>query len=304
MVPRPQQLQTLRLGLGWTTSPSPAPAPAPKLARPLSTSSHLKKTPITAPTSPTKPDPPPKRWLSDLQARLGRCLTFGCTPAQVSEAGLVLGALAGEWRALLAGSEGFLTGGRRGLDGQQVVWGEQDSFRHVNNVRYVGWAEASRVNWVTSFAVRAGPARGGEWAELMTPRSVGLILKSIRSDFKAPMTYPDKVSVYHRLRFPPSGQPSPSSLMLDAVVFSHRHRRVTARIEEDIVIYDYRSAKPTEMLPFMRDVLEDTFRLQEAEEVRARTRIWDLIGSVEKLEEETWNRADAVEDHGSVTKTG
>lgn len=28
----------------------------------------------------------------------------------------------------MAGSEGFLTGGRRGLDGREVVWGEMDSF--------------------------------------------------------------------------------------------------------------------------------------------------------------------------------
>ena len=37
-------------------------------------------------------------------------------------------ALATEWRELTAGSEGFLTGGRRGLEGQKVVWGEMDSF--------------------------------------------------------------------------------------------------------------------------------------------------------------------------------
>lgn len=40
----------------------------------------------------------------------------------------MLRALATEWRALAAGAEGFLTGGRRGLEGQQVVWGEMDSF--------------------------------------------------------------------------------------------------------------------------------------------------------------------------------
>ena len=40
----------------------------------------------------------------------------------------MLRALALEWRELLAGSEGFLTGGRRGLDGQRIAWGEMDSF--------------------------------------------------------------------------------------------------------------------------------------------------------------------------------
>lgn len=259
----------------------------------------------TSSTAPADaiPDPPPQRWLSDLHARLGKCIMFGCSPAQVTQAGGILNALAAEWRRLSAGSEGFLTGGRRGLEGQQVVWGEQDSFQHVNNVQYVRWAESSRVNWATNFAARAGdPARARQWAELMTPRSVGLILKSIRVDYKFPMTYPDRVSVYHRLRHPPSAQPSPSSLVLDAVVFSHRHRRVSARVEEDVVIYDYRAARKTEMPAFMRDVLEDTFEQQQAETVRARRRIWDLIGDVERLEKETWDRPDAVEDIGGAAR--
>lgn len=298
MIPRPRLLPLSSLSRGWQCA-AQTPAPPPKLARPLS----------STPTAPADaiPASPPQRWLSDLQSRLGKCIMFGCSPAQVAQASGVLHALATEWRQLSAGSEGYLTGGRRGLEGQQVVWGEQDSFQHVNNVRYVRWAESSRVNWATNFAARAAdPADRRRWEELMTPRSVGLILKSIRVDFKFPMTYPDKVSVYHRLRHPPSSaqqQASPSSLILDAVVFSHRHRRVSARVEEDIVIYDYRAARKTEMPPFMRDVLEDTFVQQQEEQVRARRRIWDLVGDVERLEKETWDRPDAVEDVGGAAKT-
>lgn len=114
------------------------------------------------------------------------------------------------------------------------------------------------------------------------------------------MTYPDKVSVYHKLRFPPSTQPSPTSLILDAVVLSHRHRRASARIEEEVVIYDYRAARKTEMLPFMKDVLEDTYRQQEEEKARARARIWELIGTVQEIEKQTWDNPNAVEDLGSA----
>ncbi|KAL1872660.1 hypothetical protein Daus18300_004206 [Diaporthe australafricana] len=296
MIPRPRLLPLSSLSRGWQCT-AQAPAPTPKLARPSSSTS-------TVASADAIPSPPPQRWLSDLQSRLGKCIMFGCSPAQVGQAAGVLQALATEWRRLSAGSEGYLTGGRRGLEGQQVVWGEQDSFQHVNNVRYVRWAESSRVNWATDFAARArDPADRRAWEELMTPRSVGLILKSIKVDFKFPMTYPDKVSVYHRLRHQPSSAPSPSSLILDAVVFSHRHRRVSARVEEDIVIYDYRAARKTEMPPFMRDVLEGTFVQQQQEMVRARRRIWDLVGDVERLEKETWDRPDAVEDVGGAAKT-
>jgi hypothetical protein len=72
------------------------------------------------------PELPPSRWYADLQARLGKCIIFGCSPAQVHRVAGVLGALTREWRSLSAGSEGFLQQG--GLEGQAVVWGEMDSF--------------------------------------------------------------------------------------------------------------------------------------------------------------------------------
>lgn len=117
------------------------------------------------------------------------------------------------------------------------------------------------------------------------------------------MVYPDKISVYHKLRSRPEADPAPSSFMLDCIVLSHQHRRIAARLEEDIVLYDYRAARKTGMPGFMLDVLIETWELQEQETVRARTRIWELIGAVEKLEKETWDRPDAVEDLGSAKKS-
>jgi hypothetical protein len=114
-----------------------------------------------------------------------------------------------------------------------------------------------------------------------------------------PMVYPDTISVYHKLRHRPSSDPAPTSVFLDCIILSHHHRRIAATMEEDIAIYDYRKARKTEMPEFMQKVLEKTFAEQEEETVRARTRIWELIREVEKLEKETWNREDAVEDMGS-----
>jgi acyl-CoA thioesterase FadM len=54
---------------------------------------------------------------------------------------------------------------------------------HVNNVRYNRWAESSRVNWVLHYGA-LDPIRRQEWNELMTPKGVGLILRSIRTDYK------------------------------------------------------------------------------------------------------------------------
>lgn len=50
---------------------------------------------------------------------------FGIDEAQTNEAGSILQEVSADWRELLAGSEGFLTGKEyRGLYRQEVVWGE------------------------------------------------------------------------------------------------------------------------------------------------------------------------------------
>lgn len=55
--------------------------------------------------------------------------------------------------------------------------------QHVNNAAYIRYAEASRVNWITHFA-SLDAARAAEWRSLMSPRDVGLIMKTIRADYK------------------------------------------------------------------------------------------------------------------------
>ena len=46
----------------------------------------------------------------------------------MDEAGNILKVVAREWRELVAGSEGFLTGrGRAGTEGREVVWGDMVS---------------------------------------------------------------------------------------------------------------------------------------------------------------------------------
>ncbi|KAK1835911.1 thioesterase-like superfamily-domain-containing protein [Podospora conica] len=175
-----------------------------------------------------------------------------------------------------------------------------DGQGHVNNVNYYRYAESARVNWITNFSVHVDPAHRQEWADLMSPKAIGVIMRSLKADFKFPMVYPDKISVYHKLQSKPGVDQVPSAFFLDCVVLSHQRQGIAARLQEDIVVYDYRAAGKTAMPGFMLDVFRQTFEMQEAEMLRARTKGWELIAAVEKLEKETWDRAGAVEDMGGA----
>lgn len=54
---------------------------------------------------------------------------------------------------------------------------------HVNNVMYTRYAESARCNWTRNFAAM-DPEHAKQWMELITPKSVGLILRSIKTDYK------------------------------------------------------------------------------------------------------------------------
>lgn len=54
----------------------------------------------------------------------------------------------------------------------------------MNNVTYTRYAESARINWAWNYAVHIDPEHKKEWSELWTPKGDGLILRSIRTDYK------------------------------------------------------------------------------------------------------------------------
>lgn len=162
---------------------------------------------------------------------------------------------------------------------------------------YNRWAESARVEWITNYAIHHDPANKARWTELMSPRGDGMILRSIRTDYKFPMTWPDHISVFHKLRAMPMD--GDSSFVLDVMILSELQQRPAARCEEDIVVYDYKAGKKRTIMPFMMAAFQETWRAQEEMRLAAERRIEELDGIVTELEKETWDRVDAVEDLGA-----
>lgn len=110
------------------------------------------------------------------------------------------------------------------------------------------------------------------------------------------MTWPDRISVYHRLRSQPT--PSTDSFILDVIILSEKHQRASARCVEDIVVYDYKMGKKTNLRPFMEKAFSETWDLQEEARRINVERVCALLRDVRELEKESWDREGAVEDLG------
>lgn len=76
----------------------------------------------------TQSDNKHKVWLSDVQARLGKCMTHGTSSEETQKAGEILKDITQNWRTYVAGGSAFLTDSKWvGLDRQKVVWGDMVS---------------------------------------------------------------------------------------------------------------------------------------------------------------------------------
>jgi acyl-CoA thioesterase FadM len=191
---------------------------------------------------------------------------------------------------------------------------------HVNNVTYVRYAESARVNWTRNIGLHIDPANKDKWTNLLNSTGIGLILRSIKIDYKfvsdhnqaphlpvlihlpQPMTWPDKITVYQKLVYDPSSaHSSQSAFQLQVMILSEARQRPAARCHEDIVTYDYKKNRKTpELPPFILEQFKTIWELQEKAKKDWQERILEIENRVRTLEVESWDRADAVEDTGSA----
>lgn len=111
------------------------------------------------------------------------------------------------------------------------------------------------------------------------------------------MTYPDSISVFHKLSAPPG---EGSSFCLDVLIVSELHQRAAARAEEDIVVYDYKTGGKVEIQSFMRSAFERIWEEQESERRRVEKRKEEVEALVRELEKGSWDDPNAKEDMGGA----
>lgn len=161
---------------------------------------------------------------------------------------------------------------------------------------YNRWAETGRIAWTRNYATDIDRAHADYWKQLMTPTGEGLILREITTQYKLPLKFPDRISVYHKLSRKPDAS---DALLLDCVILSETKQRIAARTFEDIALYNYDAGKKVNKPDWMLELLLETWHLQEQSKQHNSSRVRNLLNQVRRLELESWDREDAVEDTGS-----
>jgi acyl-CoA thioester hydrolase len=105
-----------------------------------------------------------------------------------------------------------------------VLWGDQDSFGHVNNIMYLKWSETARVDYLV---------RVGLYPPL-PPDGIGPILASISCDYKRPLNYPDTVQVGARVR-----KLGNSSMKMEHRIVSESLNTIVAELDSTVVVVNY-----------------------------------------------------------------
>lgn len=122
-----------------------------------------------------------------------------------------------------------------------VAWGEMDAFQHVNNVVYFKYFESVRIAYFEKVGI----------FKYMEASGVGPILGSTQCRFKAPLTYPDKLTVATKI-----DRLDNDRFSMKYYVESGNTGRVAAEGEGLIVFYDYKNNCKHDLPESIRDAIK------------------------------------------------
>lgn len=104
-----------------------------------------------------------------------------------------------------------------------VQWGDMDAANHVNNVRYLRWAESSRISFFQKFDIGLAFQNG-----------IAPILAWQDCKYIFPLSYPDTAIVTCGVSSMEEHQ-----FFLESRVYSTVHNRIAAICQQRIMAYDY-----------------------------------------------------------------
>ena len=126
---------------------------------------------------------------------------------------------------------------------QPIVWGDMDSYRHVNNVVYFRYFENARLEYFKQMG----------WFEYEEKTGIGPILAATSARFRRALTYPDDIAIAARVV-----DVQEDRFSLEHVIVSETQQRVVTEGTGLIVAYDYakgsKTALPEELRQRIREL--------------------------------------------------
>ncbi len=107
---------------------------------------------------------------------------------------------------------------------QAVVWGDMDSYHHVNNVVYFRYFENARLEYF----------RRLDWPAFEKETGIGPILAATQARFRRALTYPDAIAITARL-----GTLGDDRFTLEHRIFSEQLGDVATVGEGTVVAFHY-----------------------------------------------------------------
>ena len=133
-----------------------------------------------------------------------------------------------------------------------VAWGEMDAYGHVNNIVYFRYFETAR----TAYFERL------KCPDFLKRNPVGPILASTSCRFRAPLAFPDRVSVGARV-----ARVDEDRFVMFYAIYSHRLQKIAAEGEGTIVCFDYRENRKA---PLPEELKANISELENATDSRRR----------------------------------
>jgi len=115
---------------------------------------------------------------------------------------------------------------------QDVIWGNMDAFKHVNNAVYFRYFEDVRMAFFEHTGVNAN----------MEATQQGPILASTQCQYKLPLTYPDRIVIGTKIK-----DIGEKRFTMEYAIYSESQEAITTTGEGIIVFYDYKQGKSCEI---------------------------------------------------------
>jgi len=126
-----------------------------------------------------------------------------------------------------------------------VQWGDQDAFGHVNNVVYFRWMESARIEYFRQTGL----------SDLMARHGAGMILATIKCDFRRQLTYPETILVSASIE-----SIGRSSMKMKHLIYSTSQQAIAAEGDSVVVMFDYKSQGPVPVPDDIRAKIDELER--------------------------------------------